>query len=146
MVDLTTLEGADTPGQVAGLRAKARQPDPTDLAVPPAAAVCVDPDPVASPGRSQRGWSARTRVRRIRTGPPAAVLRRRALTARSSRSEPRTLRCKRHSRPVLRAAADADPPGTLRSSVRWLHVRPIQVGETAGVLPASFLVGRLRRR
>jgi len=24
MVDLTTLEGADTPGQVAGLRAKAR--------------------------------------------------------------------------------------------------------------------------
>ena len=30
MVDLTTLEGADTPGKVAALAAKARRPDPTD--------------------------------------------------------------------------------------------------------------------
>jgi deoxyribose-phosphate aldolase len=30
MVDLTTLEGADTPGKVRGLCAKARQPDPDD--------------------------------------------------------------------------------------------------------------------
>jgi deoxyribose-phosphate aldolase len=44
MVDLTTLEGADTPGKVAGLCAKARQPDPADPAVPPVAAVCVYPD------------------------------------------------------------------------------------------------------
>jgi deoxyribose-phosphate aldolase len=44
MVDLTTLEGADTPGKVAGLCAKARQPDPSDLSVPPVAAVCVYPD------------------------------------------------------------------------------------------------------
>jgi deoxyribose-phosphate aldolase len=50
MIDLTTLEGADTPGKVRGLCAKARQPDPADLAVPPVAAVCVYPDlvPVAS--------------------------------------------------------------------------------------------------
>ncbi len=47
MVDLTTLEGADTPGKVAGLCAKARQPDPGDLSVPPVAAVCVYPDLVA---------------------------------------------------------------------------------------------------
>jgi deoxyribose-phosphate aldolase len=44
MVDLTTLEGADTPGKVAGLCAKARRPDPGDPEVPPVAAVCVYPD------------------------------------------------------------------------------------------------------
>jgi deoxyribose-phosphate aldolase len=47
MVDLTTLEGADTPGKVRGLCAKGRQPDPSDPAVPPVAAVCVYPDLVA---------------------------------------------------------------------------------------------------
>ena len=44
MVDLTTLEGADTPGKIKGLCAKARQPDPADPGVPPVAAVCVYPD------------------------------------------------------------------------------------------------------
>ena len=44
MVDLTTLEGADTPGKVRAMCAKARQPDPGDLSVPPVAAVCVYPD------------------------------------------------------------------------------------------------------
>src|SRR5215472_14527538 len=47
MVDLTTLEGADTPGKIRGLCAKARQPDPADPDVPPVAAVCVYPDLVA---------------------------------------------------------------------------------------------------
>jgi len=47
MVDLTTLEGADTPGKILGLCAKARQPDPADPAVPPVAAVCVYPDLVS---------------------------------------------------------------------------------------------------
>jgi deoxyribose-phosphate aldolase len=47
MVDLTTLEGADTPGKVRGLCAKAVQPDPADPAVPSVAAVCVYPDLVA---------------------------------------------------------------------------------------------------
>src|SRR6266487_426295 len=47
MVDLTTLEGADTPGKVRGLCAKAVRPDPADAAVPPVAAVCVYPDLVA---------------------------------------------------------------------------------------------------
>ena len=47
MVDLTTLEGADTPGKVRGLCAKALRPDPDDPSVPPVAAVCIYPDLVA---------------------------------------------------------------------------------------------------
>src|SRR5690348_14076898 len=34
MVDLTTLEGQDTPGKVRGLCAKAVRPDPTDPSCP----------------------------------------------------------------------------------------------------------------
>jgi deoxyribose-phosphate aldolase len=49
MVDLTTLEGADTPGKVRALCAKAVHPDLADPPAPPVAAVCVYPDlvPVA---------------------------------------------------------------------------------------------------
>ncbi len=47
MVDLTTLEGADTQGRVASLCTKAMRPDPSDLSVPAVAAVCVYPDLVA---------------------------------------------------------------------------------------------------
>jgi deoxyribose-phosphate aldolase len=48
-VDLTTLEGADTPGKVRALCAKGRHPDPTDPSTPPVAAICIYPDlvPVA---------------------------------------------------------------------------------------------------
>ena len=47
--DLTTLEGADTPGKVAALCSKAIRPDPSDAHVPSVAAVCVYPNlvPVA---------------------------------------------------------------------------------------------------
>ncbi|MGZ4457942.1 MAG: deoxyribose-phosphate aldolase [Nocardioidaceae bacterium] len=48
MVDLTTLEGADTAGKVRALAAKAMRPDPTDRTCPPTAAVCVYPDMVAT--------------------------------------------------------------------------------------------------
>ncbi len=41
LIDLTTLEGADTPGKVRSLVAKAVNPDPTDATVPRVAAVCV---------------------------------------------------------------------------------------------------------
>jgi deoxyribose-phosphate aldolase len=44
MIDLTTLEGADTAGKVRALCAKARRPDPSDSSVPAVAAVCVYPD------------------------------------------------------------------------------------------------------
>jgi len=44
MIDLTTLEGQDTPGKVRAMCAKARRPDPADRTVPQVAAVCVYPD------------------------------------------------------------------------------------------------------
>ena len=44
MTDLTTLEGADTPGKVRALCAKGLRPDPGDASVPPVAAICVYPD------------------------------------------------------------------------------------------------------
>ncbi|MFD4642632.1 deoxyribose-phosphate aldolase [Lentzea sp. NPDC058436] len=46
MVDLTTLEGADTHGKVRSLAAKAKRPDPERPDVPRVAAVCVYPDMV----------------------------------------------------------------------------------------------------
>ncbi len=49
MIDLTTLEGADTPGKVRALASKAVRPDPADPTIPPVAALCIYPDlvPVA---------------------------------------------------------------------------------------------------
>jgi deoxyribose-phosphate aldolase len=44
MTDLTTLEGADTPGKVAALASKALRPDPSDASVPSVAALCVYPN------------------------------------------------------------------------------------------------------
>jgi deoxyribose-phosphate aldolase len=44
VIDLTTLEGQDTPGKVRALCAKAQRPDPSDPSVPHVAAVCVYPD------------------------------------------------------------------------------------------------------
>lgn len=46
MIDLTTLEGADTPGKVTALCTKAVRPDPTDSSVPHVGAVCVYNDMV----------------------------------------------------------------------------------------------------
>ena len=55
MVDLTTLEGADTRGKVRSLCAKAIRPDPSDPTVPPVAAVCVYPDLVETAVEALRG-------------------------------------------------------------------------------------------
>ncbi|RNL62986.1 deoxyribose-phosphate aldolase [Nocardioides marmoriginsengisoli] len=55
MVDLTTLEGSDTPGKVRTLAAKAMRPDPTDATCPPTAAVCVYPDMVATAKKALKG-------------------------------------------------------------------------------------------
>ncbi|MFE2425423.1 deoxyribose-phosphate aldolase [Streptomyces sp. NPDC059373] len=46
MIDLTTLEGADTPGKVRALCAKGVHPDPLDRTTPKVAAICVYPDMV----------------------------------------------------------------------------------------------------
>jgi deoxyribose-phosphate aldolase len=59
MVDLTTLEGADTPGRVTSLCSKARRPDASDDRVPSAAAVCVYPDLVESSKHALEGSSVR---------------------------------------------------------------------------------------
>ncbi|MET8046906.1 deoxyribose-phosphate aldolase [Streptosporangium sp. NPDC005286] len=55
MVDLTTLEGADTPGKVRAMCAKALHPDPADPSVPRVAAVCVYPDLVAEAATALKG-------------------------------------------------------------------------------------------
>jgi deoxyribose-phosphate aldolase len=55
MVDLTTLEGADTPGKVKALCAKARQPDPSDLTCPSVAAICVYPSMVPTAAEALKG-------------------------------------------------------------------------------------------
>ena len=55
MTDLTTLEGADTPGKVAALASKAIRPDPSDPNVPSVAAVCVYPNLVPTAVERVRG-------------------------------------------------------------------------------------------
>src|SRR5206468_8484700 len=44
MMDLTTLEGQDTPGKIAALASKAIRPDPADPTIPSVAALCVYPN------------------------------------------------------------------------------------------------------
>jgi deoxyribose-phosphate aldolase len=60
MVDLTTLEGADTHGKVRSLCAKAARPDPSDPSTPAVAAVCVYPDLVATAVESLAGTGVQT--------------------------------------------------------------------------------------
>ena len=48
MIDLTTLEGADTPGKVRSLCAKGSNPDPSDRTTPQVAAICVYSDMAAT--------------------------------------------------------------------------------------------------
>jgi deoxyribose-phosphate aldolase len=55
MTDLTTLEGADTPGKVRSLCAKGLHPDPGDPSVPAVAAICIYPDLVAVARDALRG-------------------------------------------------------------------------------------------
>ena len=55
MTDLTTLEGADTPGKIAALASKAVRPDPSDPGIPSVAAVCVYPNLVPTAVERVRG-------------------------------------------------------------------------------------------
>jgi deoxyribose-phosphate aldolase len=48
MMDLTTLEGKDTPGKVRALAGKAVRPDPTDPTIPSVAALCVYPNMIGT--------------------------------------------------------------------------------------------------
>jgi deoxyribose-phosphate aldolase len=55
MMDLTTLEGQDTPGKIAALASKAVRPDPADPTVPSVAALCVYPNLVPHAVERLRG-------------------------------------------------------------------------------------------
>ncbi len=59
MIDLTTLEGADTPGKVAALCSKGVRPDPVDATVPSVAAICVYPNLVPAALERLRGTSVK---------------------------------------------------------------------------------------
>jgi len=69
MMDLTTLEGQDTPGKVAALCSKAMRPDPVDPSVPPVAAVCVYPSLVET--ARQRLAGSGVRVASVATAFPS---------------------------------------------------------------------------
>ena len=67
MMDLTTLEGKDTPGKVAFLCRKAMQPiDRTLRSVPSCAAVCVYPNLVSRRKNFSAQFRRQSRIRRDR--------------------------------------------------------------------------------
>ena len=70
MVDLTTLEGKDTPGKVASLCQKALHPHDADLDVPQVAAVCVYPSMVRH-ARRALGSDAAVRIASVATAFPS---------------------------------------------------------------------------
>ncbi len=72
MMDLTTLEGQDTPGKVAALCAKAMRPDPVDSTVPAVAAVCLYPNLVA--GAKERLAGSEVKVASVATAFPSGQL------------------------------------------------------------------------
>ncbi len=69
MMDLTTLEGKDTPGKVRALCAKAMHPQPGDPSIPAVAAVCVYPALVAEARDALRGSGVH--VASVATGFPS---------------------------------------------------------------------------
>ena len=70
MMDLTTLEGKDTPGKVAYLCRKALQPAEARFDVPPCAAVCVYPNMVRY-ARRFLGQNSPVKVASVATGFPS---------------------------------------------------------------------------
>jgi len=69
MMDLTTLEGKDTPGKVRALCVKAIHPQPGDPTIPSVAAVCVYPALVADARDALRGSGVH--VASVATGFPS---------------------------------------------------------------------------
>ncbi len=68
-MDLTTLEGSDTPGKVAALCAKGIRPKPGDATIPSVAAICVYPARVAD-ARAHLGTSG-VRIASVATAFPS---------------------------------------------------------------------------
>jgi deoxyribose-phosphate aldolase len=69
MMDLTTLEGKDTPGKIRALCAKAIHPQPGDPSIPSVAAVCVYPALIADAKEALRGSGVK--VASVATGFPS---------------------------------------------------------------------------
>jgi deoxyribose-phosphate aldolase len=73
LIDLTTLEGSDTPGKVQSLVAKAMIPDPSDMTTPRVAAVCVYGDlvPYAVEALGSAGGESGIHVAAVATAFPS---------------------------------------------------------------------------
>ncbi|CAN5411274.1 deoxyribose-phosphate aldolase [soil metagenome] len=69
MMDLTTLEGKDTPGKVRALCVKGSRPDPSDPTIPSVAAICVYPALVEEAKRALEGSTVK--VASVATGFPS---------------------------------------------------------------------------
>jgi deoxyribose-phosphate aldolase len=69
MMDLTTLEGKDTPGKIRALAAKAMRPQPGDPTIPPVAALCVYPAMITEAKAALRGSTVK--VASVATGFPS---------------------------------------------------------------------------
>jgi deoxyribose-phosphate aldolase len=69
MMDLTTLEGKDTPGKIRAMCAKAVHPQPGDPSIPAVAAVCVYPALIEDAKDALRGSSVK--VASVATGFPS---------------------------------------------------------------------------
>ena len=69
MMDLTTLEGSDTPGKIAALCSKAIRPDPVDRTIPSVAAICVYPNLV--PYAKERLEGSGVKVASVASGFPS---------------------------------------------------------------------------
>jgi deoxyribose-phosphate aldolase len=71
MMDLTTLEGSDSPGKVIALCQKARWPEQSDPSIPSVAAVCVYPTLVSVAKGALEG--SRVRVASVATAFPSGL-------------------------------------------------------------------------
>jgi deoxyribose-phosphate aldolase len=69
MIDLTTLEGKDTPGKIRALCAKGRRPDPSDPSIPSVAAICIYPALIPEAKAALQGSDVR--VASVATGFPS---------------------------------------------------------------------------
>jgi deoxyribose-phosphate aldolase len=69
MMDLTTLEGRDTPGKIRALCAKAIHPQPGDPSIPSVAAICLYPSLIPEAKEALKGSTVR--VASVATGFPS---------------------------------------------------------------------------
>jgi deoxyribose-phosphate aldolase len=69
MIDLTTLEGKDTPGKIRALCAKGMHPQPGDPTIPSVAAICVYPSLVVDAKEALQGSTVK--VASVATGFPS---------------------------------------------------------------------------